>query len=278
MKALYDTTSFQLSKVVTTSYSTSFSLAVKMLHRDMAAPIYSIYGFVRLADEIVDSFHDFNKKELLDRFIADTYRAIDEGISTNPILHSFQTTVNYYGIDRGLIDIFLQSMAMDLNPQKYDEKKFDNYIYGSAEVVGLMCLRVFCENDQEKYKLLYHDARKLGAAFQKINFLRDLHHDYKELGRVYFPDLNLENFDEDIKSKIEADIESDFADGLRGIRNLPIKSRLGVYLAYNYFFFLYKKIQITPANLILNQRVRIANFNKILIGCKAYFKYRLDSI
>lgn len=276
MKALFDATSYKLSKLVTRRYSTSFSLAVRFLHRDLSNAIYSIYGFVRLADEIVDSFHGFDQQKLLDKFIRDTNEAIDDGISTNPILHSFQHTVNEYGIDRELIATFLQSMDMDLSPQTYNDKKFDNYIYGSAEVVGLMCLRVFCEGSDEKYNDLYEDARKLGAAFQKINFLRDMRHDYHELGRIYFPHVDISNFDEKVKAQIEEDIEIDFAAGLNGIRRLPMKSKFGVYLAYNYFYFLYKKIQITPARNILNQRIRIPNINKLLIGLKAYYRYKLN--
>lgn len=276
MKSRFDSTSFKLSKLVTKRYSTSFSLAVRFLHRDLADPIYSIYGFVRLADEIVDSFQGYNQEKLLEDFVEDTYEAIDHGISTNPILNSFQATVNEYGIDRYLIETFLQSMAMDLSPQKYDDEKFDNYIYGSAEVVGLMCLRVFCEGNEDQYNSLHEDAKMLGSAFQKINFLRDLGHDFNELGRIYFPHLNMENFNEEIKSQIEADIEKDFAAGLKGIQRLPIKARFGVYLAYNYFYFLYKRIQITPASSILNQRIRIPNFNKIVIGFRAYYKYKFN--
>jgi len=262
MKDLYSEVCYKCSKLVTNNYSTSFSLGVSLLHRDFIYPIHAIYGFVRFADEIVDSFHTHNKKELLDSFIKETHDAIDLKISLNPILHSFQDTVNKYHIDRGLIDTFLKSMSMDLDNSMYNKEGYEEYILGSAEVVGLMCLKIFVEGDENKYLELKHDAMKLGSAFQKINFLRDLKADYHILGRAYFPGFQLNNFNTETKKEIEADIQKDFDAGLRGIKQLPKKARLGVYLAYIYYLALFKKIQNTPPEEVISTRIRIPDSKK----------------
>lgn len=276
MKALYDQVSLRCSKLVTRSYSTSFSLGIRLLSSELHDPIYAIYGFVRLADEIVDTFHDFDKSELLNRFREDTYRAIDERISLNPILNSFQEAVHRYNIERELIDAFLHSMEMDLDDREYDQKSFEEYILGSAEVVGLMCLRVFVDGDETEYQSLKAPAMKLGAAFQKVNFLRDLKSDYEKLGRSYFPQVNLERFDHMSKQEIEKDIEADFTDALDGIRQLPSKARFGVYLAYVYYTRLFEKIRNTEPMVILQERVRIPNTKKYGLMLGSYFKYRMN--
>lgn len=276
MKALYDQVSLQSSKIVTRSYSTSFSLGIRLLSKDLHDPIYAIYGFVRLADEIVDTFHDFDKRALLQRFKEDTYTALDEGISLNPILHSFQAVVNEYKIELELIEAFLYSMEMDLVDQEYDQEAFEKYILGSAEVVGLMCLRVFCEGNEEQYQSLKAPAMKLGAAFQKVNFLRDLKADYEKLGRSYFPSVDLERFDLPSKRDIEADIEQDFAEAYEGIKRLPKKAKLGVYLAYVYYVRLFNKIQNTEPLTIMEERVRIPNSRKYSLMLGSYFRYRLN--
>lgn len=276
MKALYDQVSLRCSKMVTRSYSTSFSLGIRLLSKDLHDPIYSIYGFVRFADEIVDSFHDFDKKDLLDRFKIDTYKAIEEGISLNPILNSFQEVVRKYNIERELIDAFLHSMEMDLVDRDYDQKSFEEYILGSAEVVGLMCLRVFLDGDEQEYQRLKQPAMKLGSAFQKVNFLRDLKADYQKLGRSYFPQVNLERFDHMSKKQIEEDIHADFAEALEGIKQLPRKARFGVYLAYVYYISLFEKIRNTEPMVILEERVRIPNTKKYGLMLGSYFKYRLN--
>ena len=232
MKELFDTVSLNCSKLVTRSYSTSFSLGIRFLDRKFHYPIYAIYGFVRAADEIVDSFHDYPKAKLLEEFKAHTYQAIEEGISTNPLLNSFQWVVNKYHIERELIDTFLYSMDMDLHKQEYDQSKYELYIKGSAEVVGLMCLRVFCEGDDIRYRELKDPAMKLGSAFQKINFLRDLKSDFQGLGRSYFPEIDLAQFDKQCKKAIEQDIAPDFEAGYQGILQLPKGARFGVYVAY----------------------------------------------
>ncbi len=276
MKALYDQVSLRSSKIVTRSYSTSFSLGIRLLSKDLHDPIYAIYGFVRLADEIVDTFHDFDKRALLQRFKEDTYTALDEGISLNPILHSFQAVVNEYKIELELIEAFLYSMEMDLVDQEYDQEAFEKYILGSAEVVGLMCLRVFCEGNEEQYQSLKAPAMKLGAAFQKVNFLRDLKADYEKLGRSYFPSVDLERFDLPSKRDIEADIEQDFAEAYEGIKGLPKKAKLGVYLAYVYYVRLFNKIQNTEPLTIMEERVRIPNSRKYSLMLGSYFRYRLN--
>jgi phytoene synthase len=278
MKNIYDEVSFQCSKLVTTHYSTSFSLGVSALHSDFVMPIHAIYGFVRFADEIVDTFHSNNKKELLDRFIKDTHDAIRDKISLNPILNSFQHTVNKYKIDIDLINTFLKSMEMDLNKTKYDQRGFEEYILGSAEVVGLMCLKVFVEGDEKQYQALKPDAMKLGAAFQKINFLRDLKADLHSLGRAYFPGFDTTNFNEQTKKQIEKNIQCDFDDAIRGIRQLPKKARLGVYLAYVYYTSLFRKIKSTAPEDVLSTRIRISDPKKYLLFLGAYLKHKINLI
>lgn len=277
-RELYDHVCLRCSKLTTNSYSTSFSLGIRFLHRDFHLPIYAIYGFVRFADEIVDTFHEHNKPELLARFKEDTYRAIEEKISLNPILHSFQYVVNKYHIERELIDTFLYSMELDLSEKKYDQEGYEEYIVGSAEVVGLMCLRVFLEGDDAKYDELKHYARRLGSAFQKINFLRDLKADYQVMGRTYFPEVEMSNFTDAVKSEIESDIQKDFDDGLTGIRKLPKKSRFGVYVAFVYYQSLFNKVKKTPAAVILNKRIRISDNQKYLLFLKCYLKHRMNAI
>ena len=276
MKALYDQVSLRCSKIVTRSYSTSFSMGIRLLSSELHDPIYAVYGFVRFADEIVDSFHDFDKKELLDRFRFETYQALEERISLNPILNSFQEVVNRYNIERELIDAFLHSMEMDLEDREYDQSSFEEYILGSAEVVGLMCLRVFLNGDEEEYQRLKAPAMKLGSAFQKVNFLRDLKADYEKLGRSYFPDVNLEMFDQMSKQEIEADIDADFKEALEGIKELPRKARFGVYLAYMYYTRLFEKIRNMEPMVIMQERVRIPNTKKYGLMVGTYFRYRMN--
>jgi 15-cis-phytoene synthase len=251
---------------------------VSLLHKDFVLPIHAIYGFVRFADEIVDTFHTHNKKELLERFIKDTHDAIDNKISLNPILHSFQDTVNKYNIDIGLIDTFLRSMEMDLDKNKYSQAGYEEYILGSAEVVGLMCLKIFVEGDEKKYLDLKHDAMKLGSAFQKINFLRDLKADYHTLGRSYFPGFDLQKFNIETKRGIEADIQKDFDAGLNGIKRLPKKARLGVYLAYIYYVSLFRKIQKTAPEKVMNTRIRIPDPKKYLLFLGSYIRHSFNLI
>ncbi len=277
MKALFDQISDKTSSMVTRSYSTSFSLGILFLDRALHKHIYAVYGFVRFADEIVDTFHDYDKAYLLEDFKRQTYEAIDQGISLNPILNSFQETVNKFSIDRELIETFLQSMEMDLNPDReYDQQTYENYILGSAEVVGLMCLKVFCYGDQSQYDALKYNAMKLGSAFQKINFLRDLKADYKELGRTYFPGVNLTKFNDLTKAEIEEDIEKDFKAGFEGIVQLPKKARFGVYVAYVYYYALFRKIKSTPSSVILNQRIRIPNRNKYGLLVSSYLRHSFN--
>ncbi|NND08170.1 MAG: phytoene/squalene synthase family protein [Saprospiraceae bacterium] len=271
MKALYDKVSGKICKQITRSYSTSFSIGINLLHHSIHLPIYSIYGFVRLADEIVDSFHDYNKQALLDQFERDTYTSIREGISLNPVLNAFQHTVNAYNIELDLISTFLHSMRMDLDDIEYDQAAFEKYILGSAEVVGLMCLQVFVEGDKQNYEKLKPAAMKLGAAFQKVNFLRDLGADYEKLGRSYFPNVDLSDLDENDKAKIEASIRSDFTEALVGIKALPKKAKLGVFTAYVYYLNLFRKIAKTPPREIMNKRIRISNFRKFLLLFKSYY-------
>lgn len=278
MKRLFDELSHHVSRITTKKYSTSFSLGIMALSPAIRPAIYSIYGFVRLADEIVDSFHDFDKKELLERFRQDTIVAIDEGISLNPILNSFQETVNQFDIGRPLIEQFLKSMEMDLNPQDYDESLYKEYILGSAEVVGLMCLHVFVEGDSSTYAKLKPYAMKLGSAFQKVNFLRDLKDDHYILGRTYFPNVDMLQFNNKVKTEIEEDIKSEFDDALIGIRMLPASSRFGVYLAYRYYRSLFRKIQDTPASKILNSRIRIANSTKLSLMMSSYVQYKFAAV
>lgn len=277
-KVLFDRVSYRCSKAVTNTYSTSFSLAIKFLHKDFANPIHGIYGFVRLSDEIVDSFHDFPKRELLERFKQETYQAIEEGISLNPILNSFQFVVREFGIERTLIDRFLASMAMDLHKEDYTQTQYEEYILGSAEVVGLMCLKVFTEKDTEMYEALTPAAMKLGSAFQKINFLRDLHSDHYGLGRSYFPGVDVSRLDDDIKRKIEADIQSDFDAGYKGILKLPKKARFGVYLAFIYYSALFTKISKTPSARILEERISISRPRKVSLLFGSYVRHSFNLI
>lgn len=278
MKELFDELSFQVSKATTQKYSTSFSLGIMSLSPKLRPAIYAIYGFVRLADEIVDSFHGYDKTTLLLRLKEQTWQALDEGISLNPILQSFQETVGKYEIDRNLIDKFLRSMEMDLNPVVYNERLYDEYILGSAEVVGLMCLQVFVDGDKDAFEKLKRSAMKLGSAFQKVNFLRDLKDDYQILGRSYFPNANLQMFDRHTKSSIEREIESEFDEAALGIRQLPVSSRYGVYLAYRYYISLFKKIKFTPSHQLLHQRIRISNVQKFLLMLVSYFQCKMASL
>ena len=277
MKDLFDKVSLECSKNVTNSYSTSFSLATKMLSKNIRQDIYNIYGSVRLADEIVDTFHDFDKKILLDRFIDELDYSLKNNISTNPILNSFQFTVNKYKIDYELIDAFLTSMKMDLKKVKYStEKEYKDYIYGSADVVGLMCLKVFVGGDEETYNRLKPSAMSLGSAFQKVNFLRDLNADYSLLNRTYFPNLDFNEFDDDAKMLIMNEIEEDFRKALKGIYELPNNSKFGVYAAYKYYKRLLKKLKKTSYLKIKNQRVRVPNYQKVDVLARSYVRYRLN--
>lgn len=278
MKALFDSISIRSSRMVTKSYSTSFSLGILGLDRKYHDPIYAIYGFVRFADEIVDSFEGYPQKELLERFWKDTYQALDDKISLNPILNSFQQVVHAYEIDYDLIETFLKSMEMDLYKNEYDEAGYKAYILGSAEVVGLMCLKVFVDGNQDRYLALKEPAMQLGSAFQKINFLRDLHADYQSLGRTYFPGVDLDNFNEEVKASIEADIDIDFKAGYEGIKKLPKGARFGVYIAYVYYYSLFKKIRKTHCDLILNERVRISNKRKYGLFLSSYLRHTINWI
>ena len=265
MLTLFRDVCYECSKLVTHRYSTSFSLGIRVFDKKLRGPIYAIYGFVRFADEIVDTFHDFPKADLLERFKQDTYLAIEEGISLNPILHSFQETVRKYNIDRELIDAFLRSMEMDLYHSTYGDHLYDEYIYGSAEVVGLMCLKVFCGGNQEEYDELVAPARSLGAAFQKINFLRDMKSDFDDRGRVYFPGVDFSSFTEKEKKEIEQDIKKDFDDAYVGVVKLPKGARFGVYLAYIYYTNLFAKIKNAPVTRVVNERIRVPNRRKFYL-------------
>ncbi len=276
MKELFDMISKQSSKMTTIAYSTSFSMGIRVFSKRFHDPIYAIYGFVRFADEIVDSFHGYDKQKLLDDFKRDTYAAIADKISLNPILNNFQWSVNKYKIETALIDTFLRSMEMDLHKDDYDRDGYEEYILGSAEVVGLMCLRVFCEGDEQQYMELKPSAMRLGAAFQKINFLRDLSHDYHGLGRSYFPGIDITKFDEAAKSTIEIEIEADFEAGLEGIRKLPKGARFGVYLAYVYFYTLFKKVKKSKAERILHQRVRVPDIEKYMLLVSSFAEEKLN--
>lgn len=269
MMDLFHEVSQDCSRITTEKYSTSFSSAIKLLHKDLRTPICNIYGFVRFADEIVDTFHAFDKALLFEEFKKATYDAIERGISLNPILHSFQMTVNQYGIDHALIDAFLYSMELDLGKHTYDRAGYETYIYGSAEVVGLMCLYTFCEGNQAQYDVLKPAAKSLGSAFQKVNFLRDVKADFEGLDRMYFPDCDFTNFTQADKLAIEQDIQKDFDEAYVGILNLPIKARFGVYVAYKYYLSLFKKIQRLEPALILESRVRIPDYGKAFILAKA---------
>ena len=274
MKQLFDELSYSVSKMTTQKYSTSFSLGILALKPSIRSAIYAIYGYVRLADEIVDSFHGYNKEKLLKRLRKETLHALNERISLNPILQSFQETVNNYKIDKELIDQFLSSMEMDLQQIEYDSDLYKTYILGSAEVVGLMCLQVFTDGNKDKYAELKPYAMKLGSAFQKINFLRDLKEDYHILGRTYFPNVDISGFDDKIKYEIEKEIEEEFHEALIGIKKLPASSIFGVYLAYKYYLSLFKKIKKKSSKEILNGRIRIANSEKVFVAFKSYIRYK----
>ena len=275
---LYTETCFECSKVITHQYSTSFGAGIKAFDKRFRYAIYAIYGFVRYADEIVDTFHGHNKAQLIADFRKETFIAIEQGISMNPVLQSFQYVVNRYHLEKQLIEAFLQSMEMDLDKTAYTDECYQSYIYGSAEVVGLMCLRVFCEGDAAMYHQLLPQARSLGSAFQKINFLRDIRSDYEERGRTYFPGVDFSRFTEQDKQKIEADIKIDFDDAVAGIKQLPKGIRLGVYVAYVYYMQLFKKIKTTPANVILQKRIRVSDMHKTALYLKAVLKQKLNAI
>jgi phytoene/squalene synthetase len=273
---LYNQTTLQCSKLITHNYSTSFTLGIKTLDKKFHLPIYAIYGFVRYADEIVDTFHNYNKKELLENFKKDTYKALQDKISLNPVLHSFQLVANEYAIGYDLIDAFLKSMEMDLYFSEYNTGGYEEYIYGSAEVVGLMCLCVFCEGNKQQYEKLKEPARRLGAAFQKVNFLRDIKSDYYERGRIYFPGVNFDAFNGDAKTAIEQDIQNDFDAAYEGIIRLPKSAKWGVYLAYMYYVSLFNKIKSMPASKVLEARIRVPDNQKLAILIQTYFKHKLN--
>ena len=276
MKTLFDTVSYSCSELVTKTYSTSFSLATKMLYKSIRSDIYNIYGFVRFADEIVDSFHDYDKEALFNRFSDDLELALKDKISLNPILNSFQYTYHKYGIDKSLVDAFMRSMRLDLYKTDYlTEEEYKAYIYGSADVVGLMCLKVFVNGDQAKYEELKDSAMSLGSAFQKVNFLRDLKADFEGLDRTYFPNTDLNNLDESSKQDIINDIEKDFEKGLNGIKKLPIEAKFGVFMAYRYYSQLLKKLKKTPAFKIKDSRIRVSNPKKVELLMRSYVKYQL---
>ncbi|MEN9459653.1 MAG: hypothetical protein RL135_2276 [Bacteroidota bacterium] len=276
MIKLFHQVSQECSRITTELYSTSFSSSIRLLHKDLRTPVFNIYGFVRFADEIVDSFHDFDKETLLSEFKAATYQAIEQKISLNPILHSFQLTVNEFKIDHQLIDAFLHSMEMDLGKKQYDKLGYEEYIYGSAEVVGLMCLYVFCNGNRSSYEQLKPYACSLGSAFQKVNFLRDLKADFEGLDRMYFPGCDFSNFTQADKLKIEEDIQKDFDHAYEGILQLPLKARFGVYVAYKYYLSLFKKIKKLQPQKILDTRVRIPDHGKMFILAKAGIRSQLN--
>lgn len=277
MKAIYDQVSYRISKLTTRTYTTSFSLGISLFDKKYHDPIYAIYGFVRLADEIVDSFHAYDKSVLMAEFRRETVVAIERKISLNPILNSFQETVHRFGIEWEHIDRFLKSMEMDLDKIEYNQMLYEDYILGSAEVVGLMCLHVFADGNKEKFEKLKKPAMRLGSAFQKINFFRDLHNDHLHLGRTYFPGLDIANFDARAKQQIEQDIEKDFNDGLQGIRMLPVGAKFGVYVAYVYYYNLFKKIKrLNTKRLLEDKRIRIPNTSKYLLLLSSYMRFRFN--
>ena len=279
MKQIFDNVSLACSETVTRSYSTSFSTATRMLAPSIRKDIHNIYGFVRFADEIVDTFHDYDKETLFERFEIDLERALNDRISLNPILNSFQNTYHKYGIEKHLVDAFMNSMRLDLSKSKYlTEEEYKNYIYGSADVVGLMCLTVFVNGDRKKYEELKDCAMSLGSAFQKVNFLRDLKADHEELSRTYFPNTNLNELDEASKQRIITEIEADFAKGLAGICKLPVEAKFGVYTAYRYYKKLLSKLKSTPSLEIKNARIRVPNYVKASLLARSYVKYRLNLI
>lgn len=274
MKQLFDDLSYSVSKITTKKYSTSFSLGILALKPAIRPAIYAIYGYVRLADEIVDSFHGYDKEKLLKRLRIQTEEALSEKISLNPILQSFQETVHKYAIDYALIEQFLHSMEMDLKQVDYNSDLYKEYIFGSAEVVGLMCLQVFTDGDKQKFDELKPYAMKLGSAFQKVNFLRDLKDDYQTLGRTYFPNIEMNVFDNAVKKQIEQEIDEEFSEALIGIKKLPSSSKFGVYLAYKYYLSLFRKIKRKSSNEILNERVRVPNSLKAYVAVKSYVRYK----
>ena len=277
MKNIFDEVSYSCSENVTKTYSTSFSLATRLLSENIRKDIYNIYGFVRFADEIVDSFHDYNKTELFNDFSDDLEKALANKIHLNPILNSFQHTFHKYNIDKDLVDSFMKSMRMDLTKKKYSTvKEYKEYIYGSADVVGLMCLKVFIQGDSKLYNKLKNNAMKLGSAFQKVNFLRDLKADKEDLNRTYFPNTKFEKLNESEKNEIINEIENDFKDGLEGIKQLPIDAKFGVFMAYRYYNQLLKKLKKTPATEIINRRIRVPNLKKIELLTRSYVKYQLN--
>lgn len=276
MEALYHKTTFKLSKVITRTYSTSFSLGITAFAPAYKNAIYTIYGYVRLADEIVDSFHAYNKRELLEEFCKETYKAIENGISTNPVINAFQLTVNKYGIEREYIDAFLNSMEWDLDNSYYERKHYDNYIYGSAEVVGLMCLRVFCNNNDQLFNELLQPAKSLGSAFQKVNFLRDIKSDIEERGRIYLPGVDhAVKINNENKKFLEQDIDKEFSNALTGIKKLPSGVRLGVYSAYLYYLILFNKIKKLDVDELLKRRVRISNWTKLALLLKSLVEVKI---
>jgi phytoene synthase len=277
-RELFDIVSFKSSKAATHAYSTSFSAGIRLLHSRFQNPIYGVYGFVRFADEIVDTLHEFNKQELLTKFRRDTMDALEQRISMNPILHAFQMVYHQYNFDFELVDRFLISMEMDLDKREYDRDGYEAYILGSAEVVGLMCLKVFTEGDNEQYNRLKPYAMRLGAAFQKINFLRDMKDDFNGLGRAYFPGVDFSRFDDVVKAEIEAEIEQDFDYAYRGILMLPKDARLGVLIAYVYYRRLFAKIRSIPSHRIMEERIRIPNTSKYALLMSCYIKNNLNLI
>jgi len=276
MKEIFDKLSAECSRITTQRYSTSFTLGIYFLDKKLRDPIYAIYGFVRFADEIVDSFHSYDKKYLLEKFKTDCFEAINFGISLNPVLNSFQKVVNEYNIDLELIELFLKSMEMDLEANVYSTETYEQYILGSAEVVGLMCLFIFTNGDRKFYEKLKPYAMKLGSTFQKVNFLRDVKADFIQLNRNYFPNVDLANFKEDQKKMIESEIEEEFKVAVIGIKQLPKSSRKGVYLAYIYYKTLFQKIKGTSANQIMNKRIRISNGHKISLMLDSMIRFRMN--
>ena len=279
MKQLFDSISSESSKIITKKYSTSFSIAVNLLSPNIREAIYNIYGFVRVADEIVDSFEEYPKEELLDRFEQEYRYSLKVGISTNPVINAFQGTVSKYNIDYALVESFLKSMRTDLEKQNYDnQEEIDNYIYGSADVVGLMCLKVFVQGDDEKYNNLKEAAMKLGSAFQKVNFLRDLNEDFENLNRSYFPNINPNNFTEADKSRVLLEINNDFEEAYKGIVKLPKEAKLAVYVAYKYYFNLLHKIERTPSKTLKEKRIRVSNPKKMALLVESYFNFKLNLV
>jgi 15-cis-phytoene synthase len=275
---LYDKTSIECSKKVANNYSTSFSLGIKLISPELRWAIYGIYGMVRYADEIVDTFYHTQQKELLDKFKEEAYLAIELGISLNPVLHSFQKAANQFGIGKELIEPFFESMEMDLYKNTYSNEGYREYIYGSAEVVGLMCLKVFVKGDNQQYEEFKPFAKALGAAFQKVNFLRDMKDDFEGRSRTYFPHVDFKAFEEDVKNTIIQDIRNDFKLALEGIQKLPVSCKLGVYTAYIYYLKLLDKIELTPASVLMGKRIRIPNSTKISLLFKSFLAYKINAL